>query len=141
MPSIFFIRRIFLTAALMSCLCVCQLAQSVEPPSPQPTKAMDLNRYEQLEKQTSSRLEKANIAIKKRQWINANIALKSALLKLGDHYFIAGIIDETGMKLALADTEERKHAIDTAAHIRQKILALRLAILQQKIEGLRTVIS
>jgi hypothetical protein len=137
--SIASIHKVFLTALLLASSCACQPVQGVPPTPPQERKTMNLNEYKRLEQEITRSLEEASVTMKEEQWTDANTLLKAALAKLGENYLVPNIIDETGMKLVLADTQEHQNAVEMAAHIRHKMLTSRLALLRQKIEGLQAV--
>jgi len=49
---------------------------------------------------------------------------------VGERYAVHNTIDDTGMKLLLAEVEEKKGALQTAAQIRHGVLASRLLLLR-----------
>jgi hypothetical protein len=88
---------------------------------------------EVLAKETEVTLESAEKAIEKQDWPAANVLLQQGLTDLGNRYLTADIIDETGMKLMVAEVEEKKGSLSTAAGIRRGVLSSRLSLLRQKI--------
>lgn len=77
-------------------------------------------------------LAAASSAIENRNFAEANTLLRDALRKLGDGYHSPSTVDDTGMSLVLADSEEQKGREDIAANLRRNVLATRLAILVQQ---------
>ncbi|MGK6311319.1 hypothetical protein [Variovorax sp. DT-64] len=77
-------------------------------------------------------LAAASSAIENRNFAQANTLLRDALRKLGDEYHSPSTVDDTGMSLVLADSEEQKGREDIAAKLRRNVLATRLAILEQR---------
>lgn len=51
-----------------------------------------------------------------------------ALAELGDGYRRAGVVDDTGMKLTLAEAEARRGNARTAANLKKAVLEARLAL-------------
>ena len=66
-------------------------------------------------------------------WQAANMKFIQGIEKLGDAYSSPDIIDDTGMKLTLADIEAQAGNIGNSAKIRGKVLSDRLLILRKKI--------
>jgi hypothetical protein len=64
--------------------------------------------------------------LEQRQWLLANLYLKNGLAALGDRYISHNTIDDSGMKLIVADDLERKGELERAARLRLKILQERL---------------
>lgn len=91
---------------------------------------MDTNQT--LAKEVEAILKAAEQAIEKQEWPPANALLKQGLDVLGDRYISNNTIDDSGMKLVLAVADEKKGALQTAAHIRRSVLASRLSLLRQK---------
>ncbi len=81
---------------------------------------------------TTTLLAAAEVEIQNRNWLAANQLLKQGLAALGNSYLTPEMIDETGTKLLLADIEERKGSLETAALIRRRILGDRLSLLRAK---------
>jgi hypothetical protein len=75
-----------------------------------------------------SSLRDADAAIGRQDWANANRLLLDGLKTLGDRYVSPTVIDETGMKLVAADSEERGGRLDNAAAMRRRILQTRLEL-------------
>lgn len=88
-----------------------------------------MNSTEILTKEVETIVKKAEQAIERQDWSSANALLKQGLDAVGERYAVHNSIDDTGMKLLLADTEEQKGCLQTAAQIRQRILASRLLLL------------
>jgi len=84
---------------------------------------------------TEAQLEKADAEMAVQNWEATNKLLKQALDKLGNRYICAGhnVIDESGMKLIAADIQEKEGKLDNAAHVRRRILIIRLEKLRIKI--------
>ncbi len=146
MFSIASIHKKFLSGCLFASLLACGVGQDAAPssakeakpaPSQETEKSMELDAYKTLEQETSRSLEEATLAIEKMQWVSANDLLKAALSKLNYHYVVLDTIDDSGMKLVLADDQERTHKVESAAQIRHRVLESRLASLQKKIAGLQ----
>ena len=77
-------------------------------------------------------LAAASSAIENRKFAEANSLLRDALRKLGDGYLSPGTVDDSGMSLVLADSEQQKGREDIAANLRRNVLATRLALLEQR---------
>ncbi len=56
----------------------------------------------------------------------ANAKLDLALQRLGTGYRQRGLMDDTGLKLALARSEERKGKLAASARIKRRMLGVRL---------------
>ena len=90
-----------------------------------------MNSNETLAKEVEAILKAAEQAIERQEWSLANALLKQGLDAVGDRYIVSNTIDDSGMKLVLAETEERKGALQTAAQIRRGVLASRLSLLRR----------
>lgn len=77
-------------------------------------------------------LAAASSAIENRNFAEANTLLRDALRKMGESYHSVSTVDDTGMSLVLADSEEQKGREEIAAHLRRNVLATRLALLEQR---------
>jgi hypothetical protein len=80
-----------------------------------------------------AQLEKADAEIAAQNWEAANKLIKQALAEVGDRYVRSDTIDETGMKLIAADSQEKEGRLDNAVRVRRKMLASRLEMLGRKI--------
>jgi hypothetical protein len=98
-----------------------------------PTQEEPMNSYDYLDQEIALTLRLADEKITEQDWVSANVLLKKGLATLGDSYLSADTIDETGMKLILADAAEENGDLQSAAKIRLKMLASRHAQLQGKI--------
>ena len=74
-------------------------------------------------------------ASERADWPQANTLLKQAFEQLGERYQSPDVIDETGMRLVLADAQERAGAWPAATSIRSRMLETRLQMLQRKLTG------
>lgn len=83
-------------------------------------------------------LESADQAIATEDWAAANVLLKRGLKQLGSRYVSADTIDETGMKLVLADAAEKRGEPQNAARMRRNLLSTRLALLRKRLEASST---
>jgi hypothetical protein len=81
--------------------------------------------------QADTAVKQAEHAFARENWLEANRLLKGGLQAIGDRYASADTIDDTGMKLVLADVEEQKGKLETAAHLRLGVLKARLSMLQR----------
>lgn len=88
-----------------------------------------------LVEQITSTLRGADHAIELSQWAAANVLLKRGLAEMGDRYARATTIDDSGMKLVLADMEDQKGNPQAASAIRRRVLAERLSQLREKSAG------
>lgn len=82
-------------------------------------------------KEVEVTLKAAEQAIENKEWASANTLLKRGLDIVGDRHTTPDSIDDSGMKLVLAEAEEKKGALHTAAHIRRSVLASRLSLLRR----------
>ncbi|WP_431045596.1 hypothetical protein [Roseateles sp. L2-2] len=64
----------------------------------------------------------------------ASRILDRGLEILGDAYFHDDLIDDTGMSLVLAQSEEKRGRLDVAANIKSRVLGSRLAAFREKNE-------
>lgn len=85
-----------------------------------------------LAKEVETLLNTAEQALERQEWPLANVLLKRGLDTLGDRYTASNTIDDSGMKLVLADAEEKKGNLQTSAQIRQSVLASRLSLFVNK---------
>jgi hypothetical protein len=92
-----------------------------------------MNSYDHLDRETVLTLRLADEKIAEQDWVSANVLLKKGLSTLGDSYLSADTIDETGMKLILADAAEKNGDLQSAAKIRLRMLGSRHTQLQRKI--------
>lgn len=90
------------------------------------------NSNQALAKEVETLLNTAEQALERQEWPLANVLLKRGLDTLGDRYTTSNTIDDSGMKLVLADAEERKGNLQTSAQIRQSVLASRLSLFISK---------
>lgn len=91
---------------------------------------MSMDFDKELNQKVSRILHSADEKIKERDWKSANDLLRKGLIVLGSSYFSPDTIDETGMKLVLADSEERNGNLEGAAKIRRRILENRQILYQ-----------
>ena len=64
--------------------------------------------------------------IAQNNWIQANTQLKKGLNALGDRYFNPNILNDSGMKIIVADDFEKKGLLEKSARLRLRILQGRL---------------
>ena len=93
---------------------------------------MNLDAIELFQK-TNRFLCLADERIAIRDFEKANSYLKEGLFLLGDSYAVSDILDDTGIKLVLADLDEKKGEIENAVYIRRRMLSARLEIFKKKI--------
>ena len=79
-----------------------------------------------------AQLEKADAAIAAQLWEAADELIRHALAELGDRYVCHDTIDETGMKLIVADLREKEGRLDNAVRVRRSMFAARLEMLRGK---------
>jgi hypothetical protein len=79
----------------------------------------------------------AEQAMAREEWPLANRLMQQGLTTLGEDYALAGVIDETGSRLILADAAARKQALSQAAHLRFNVLRARIDLMRQKIAAAR----
>ena len=88
----------------------------------------------QLASQVEVLLDQAKIDISNEKWKDANDSLQKGIELLGDQYLSKDIIDDTGMKLIVANMAASKGDWEAAATVREKILSSRLQAFRSKIE-------
>ena len=81
-----------------------------------------------LAKEVETLLNTVEQALERQEWPLANVLLKRGLDSLSDRYTASNSIDDSGMKLVLADAEEKKGNLQTSAQIRHSVLASRLSL-------------
>ncbi|WP_346836424.1 hypothetical protein [Microbulbifer sp. SAOS-129_SWC] len=79
----------------------------------------------------SDQLSEADKAIIEKRYSDANKLLNEGLEAIGNRYFQDDIVDDTGMKLTLADLEEEGGKASVAAGIRRGVLSTRLEIFKK----------
>jgi hypothetical protein len=77
-------------------------------------------------------------AIDNKDWFRANALLKEGLDAVGDRYVRPitpdfALLDDTGMALVLAFSEEEQSRLNHAAHLRKSVLSDRLSLLRDKL--------
>ena len=87
----------------------------------------------QLASQVEVLLDQAKIDISNEKWKDANDSLQKGIELLGDQYLSKDIIDDTGMKLIIANAAARKGDWEAAAAVKEKILSSRLQAFRSKI--------
>lgn len=60
---------------------------------------------------------------------------REGISTLGNHYLNAQTIDDTGMKIVLANNEERNGNVDRCASLLRSVLASRLEMFRNKTRG------
>lgn len=83
---------------------------------------------------TQSILFRSNKSMNQKAWESANTLLKQGLSGLGDRYLTNDIIDDSGLKLLVANDKENSGEVENAVKIRYSILDARLNLLFQKLE-------
>ncbi len=121
---------VFVGLAVVLCNTAFGMDESALPNTTTQESVMTNN--ELLTKDVARILESADQAALREDWVEANALLKRGLEMLGSRYVSSGAIDETGMKLVLAEAEEKRGALDNAARMRRRILSERLTALQKK---------
>ena len=76
-------------------------------------------------------ISSANDEMGKDHWQEANIHIKNGLTVLGYRYSNSTMLDDTGMKLVVADDFERKGLLEKSARLRLRILQARLDIFKE----------
>jgi hypothetical protein len=77
-------------------------------------------------------IERAEIRMAREDWKGANESLMDGLNKLGEDYHLPSVTDDTGQKLVVAITFERKDDLEKAANLRLRILKERFDMYQDK---------
>lgn len=85
-----------------------------------------------LARATEAILQAADQAMARKDWTAALGELERGLALMGDQYASGDTIDDTGMKLVLANAEAKKGNAQNAATLKHRVLASRLAQLRQK---------
>lgn len=73
-------------------------------------------------------LRAADVSLARGDARQANAKLDLALATLGTAFRRRGLLDDTGLKLVLAQTEERKGKLSKAAGIKRRVLESRLRL-------------
>ena len=89
-------------------------------------------RHDGFLKDLDNILREGQTLLENAHWQAANMKFIQGIEKLGDAYSSPDIIDDTGMKLTLADIEAQAGNIGNSAKIRGKVLSDRLLILRKK---------
>jgi hypothetical protein len=89
----------------------------------------------QLQQKLIKTLEAVEEKMSEGQWEEANSLLKIGIERLGRQYFQIPLLDDTSLRLTLAQSEDAANNFQTAAHIRYTILDSRMSIFQRKIDG------
>ncbi|MNT17168.1 hypothetical protein D3C72_1523060 [compost metagenome] len=87
----------------------------------------------QLASQVEVLLDQAKIDISNEKWKDANESLQKGIELLGEQYLSQDIVDDTGMKLIVANMAASKGDWEAAATVKEKILFSRLQAFQSKI--------
>ncbi len=79
-------------------------------------------------------------AIDNKDWLRANALLKEGLDAVGNRYVRPitpdfALLDDTGMALVLAFSEEKQSRLNHAAHLRKSVLSDRLWLLREKLRA------
>ncbi|ANH67401.1 hypothetical protein [Mitsuaria sp. 7] len=77
--------------------------------------------------------EKGIAALERKDFGSAAQILDDGLGILGDAYLYEGLVDDTGMKLVLAEVEESKGAFEAAAKMKGRVLDSRLIAFHARI--------
>lgn len=75
----------------------------------------------------------ADEAIAKQDWETANRLITHGMAVLGEEYYLPDVDDDTSLKTAAADDQERRGNFANAVKMRRNSLASRLALLKRKI--------
>ena len=87
----------------------------------------------QLATQVEVMLNQAKSDTSAEKWKNANDSLQKGIELLGEQYLSQDIVDDTGMKLIVANMAASKGDWETAATVKEKILSSRLQAFRSKI--------
>ncbi len=60
--------------------------------------------------------------------------LNECIEEIGDNYFSETSLDSTGMKLVLANAEEQKGNLQTAANLKNNVLKARIELVKQNFQ-------
>ncbi|AZS49446.1 hypothetical protein DM558_01030 [Entomomonas moraniae] len=60
--------------------------------------------------------------------------LNECIEEIGDNYFSETSLDSTGMKLVLANAEEQKGNLQTAANLKNNVLKARIELVKQNLQ-------
>lgn len=77
-------------------------------------------------------LQQADQAIQAQQSEKAHALLQHGLSRLGSHYVMPNLLDESGLKLQLASAEALRGNQAVAANLRRRVLESRLTLYRQK---------
>ena len=83
-------------------------------------------------REIQAELRTADQALARSDYRRANYSAATAILKIGDRYTDPGMIDDTGLRLSLADWQERQGNLKQAAIIRVRMARTRLNALARK---------
>ncbi|MNV63424.1 hypothetical protein D3C71_1560170 [compost metagenome] len=96
-------------------------------------KGISMKDNHQVASQVEGLLDQANIDISNEKWKDANESLQKGIELLGEQYLSQDIVDDTGMKLIVANMAASKGDWEAAATVKEKILFSRLQAFQSKI--------
>lgn len=82
--------------------------------------------------QLANLLEQGNAKLINKKYAEAIILFDSGLEQLADKYFSKDIMDDTGIKLILADVALKKGNLDYAANLKHNVLQSRFTLLKDK---------
>ena len=73
-------------------------------------------------------LAQGNTALAASNYAQANLAFNAGIVELGKAYYSGPVLDDTGMNLGLAQTEEQRGHLELAANLRKGVLESRLVM-------------
>jgi hypothetical protein len=120
-------RKIIVLSAILTTGCS---ANGIQPHADAPVQTAKENLMSTVDLKTLDTLvADATSAQKSAEFETANSLLDDAVALIGDRYLRPNMIDDTGMKLALAKAEAKKGNLETAVALKKSVVESRRAIL------------